>query len=72
MTGAPSAVTARASGSSDRPAQARTGPAASLGRLGLDGDEVEEIRASGDRYAMEMLDYALPTQPAHARERARV
>ncbi len=50
----------------------RYNAAASLGRLGLDGDEVEEIRASGDRYAMEMLDYALPTQPAHARERARV
>ena len=48
----------------------RYNAAASLGRLGLDGDEVEEIRASGDRYAMEMLDYALPTQPVHAGEGA--
>lgn len=46
----------------------RYNAAASLGRLGLDGDEVEEIRSSGDRYATEMLDYALPTPPAPAKE----
>lgn len=42
----------------------RYNAAASLGRLGLAGDELEAIRSTGDRYAMEMLDYALPTVPA--------
>ena len=41
----------------------RHNAALSLTRLGLTEDEKEEIRASGDRYALEMLEYAESTMP---------